>query len=88
METYDFGFALKALKEGRMVTRKGWNGKGMWLMFIPAECWHTSVGSSSMLVPKSHRLPCIAMKTVDGGLVPWLASQTDVLAEDWMEFIF
>jgi len=85
METRDFAFALRLLKQGKRVARIGWNGKGMWLILIPADAWHTSVGPSSMFIPNAHRLPWIAMKTVDGGLVPWLASQTDILAEDYVE---
>jgi len=67
-----FGQALVALKLGGKVTRTGWNGKGMWL---------------ELQVPDEHSkmsLPYIYMKTVTDDLVPWLASQTDVLAEDWM----
>lgn len=79
----DFGFALMMLKQGKRVARAGWNGKGMWLILVPACDWHTSVGPNMNSVPNAHRLPWIAMKTVDDGLVPWLASQTDVLAEDW-----
>ena len=69
--TKDFGFALQMLKVGRKVWREGWNGKGMWLMLqVPDE--HSKMG-----------LPYIYMKTVQDKLVPWLASQTDMLAEDW-----
>jgi hypothetical protein len=67
----NFGQAIEALKKGQKVARKGWNGKGMWLM---------------LQVPDTHSkmsLPYIYMKTADDHLVPWLASQTDVLAEDW-----
>jgi hypothetical protein len=67
----DFGSALQVLKSGGKVARKGWNGKGMWLM---------------LQVPDAHSkmtLPYIYMSTVQGDLVPWLASQTDMLAEDW-----
>jgi hypothetical protein len=69
----DFGDAIRELKAGKRVTRPGWNGKGMWL---------------ELQVPDAHSkmsLPYIYMKTADDKLVPWLASQTDVLAEDWME---
>jgi len=70
----DFGWAISMLKCGRKVTRNGWNGwngKGMWLgLRIPDE-------NSQMT------LPYIYMSTVQGKLVPWLASQTDMLAEDW-----
>ena len=78
-----FDWAIRALKNGKKVTRKGWNGKNMWLIYVPAEKWSTSIGPSGSLVPNAHRLPWIAMKTVNDGLVPWLASQTDMLAEDW-----
>jgi len=66
-----FGEAVEWLKNGGKVTRKGWNGKGMYL---------------EMQIPDEHSkmtLPYIYMKTAQGDLVPWLASQTDVLSEDW-----
>ena len=78
-----FGWAVEQLKSGKKVQRAGWNGKGMWLMLIPAKEWSTSVGPSRVEGATPHRLPWIAMKTADNGLVPWLASQTDMLAEDW-----
>jgi hypothetical protein len=77
-----FSAALFCLKQGQRVAREGWNGKGMWLVLVPADGWHTSVGPS--YVPNAYRLPWIGMKTADGGFVPWLASQTDIIAEDWM----
>jgi hypothetical protein len=70
-EQMNFGEAIEALKAGERVTRLGWNGKDMWL---------------ALQVPDEHSkmtLPYIYMKTVQGDLVPWLASQTDMLAEDW-----
>lgn len=67
-----FGEALEHLKSGNKVTRPGWNGKGMWLKLQEPD------ENSKMT------LPYIYMSTVTGDLVPWLASQTDILAEDWM----
>lgn len=67
----DFGSAIKALKLGNTVAREGWNGKGMWL---------------ALQVPDANSkmsLPYIYMRTVTGDLVPWLASQTDMLSDDW-----
>lgn len=67
----NFGEAISALKAGQRVARAGWNGKGMWL---------------ALQVPDAHSkmsLPYIYMSTAQGDLVPWLASQTDMLAEDW-----
>jgi hypothetical protein len=66
-----FSAALLEIKAGRKVARSGWNGKGMWL---------------HLQVPDEHSkmtLPYIYMSTAQGDLVPWLASQTDLLAEDW-----
>jgi len=66
-----FGHAVVALKAGHRVARAGWNGKGMWLALrVPDE-------NSKM------RQPYIYMHPVDGRLIPWLASQADVLADDW-----
>ena len=66
-----FGEAIEALKTGSRVTRAGWNGKNMYL---------------ELQVPDKHSkmtLPYIYMKTAQGDLVPWLASQTDMLGDDW-----
>ena len=66
-----FGDALSLLKRGTKVARAGWNGKKMWLALqVPDE-------NSKM------SLPYIYMKTADDKVVPWLASQSDMLAEDW-----
>ena len=73
----DFGEALLALKAGGRIARTGWNGKGMWLRYVGASDYQ--VGCS---VPEA-QLPWIGLKTADNKMVPWLASQTDVLAEDW-----
>lgn len=70
----NFGRALEALKNGMSVARTGWNGKGMWLRLVsPDETEANYV---------YEKLPYIEMKTADFKLVPWLASQTDMLAED------
>ena len=71
---FDFSYALKVLKQGKRITRSGWNGKNMWL---------------ELQRPDKHSkmtLPYIYMYTAQGDLVPWLASQTDMLADDWMEY--
>jgi len=73
----DFGRALQLLKKNLRVARKGWNGKGMWLrIVIPG-------GDNKSFDLGMENLPYIEMKTADNKLVPWLASQNDVLAEDW-----
>lgn len=78
-----FGDAIKALKEGKKVAREGWNGKAMYLSLVKPE--HILMNSR---VDKELRLsPWIGMKTADNCFVPWLASQTDLLAEDWNEVL-
>jgi hypothetical protein len=78
----DFGDAIRALKEGKRVARAGWNGKSMWLCYVSAEAYDVGVRTMRGV---DKFLPWIGMKTADGGFVPWLASQTDMLAEDWAE---
>lgn len=73
----DFGMALKLLKESKRVARSGWNGRGMWLRIV------VPGGDNKEYDMGYENLPYIEMKTADNKLVPWLASQTDVLAEDW-----
>lgn len=77
-----FGMAIEALRIGKKVSRKGWNGKGMWLSHVEPYNNH-----QFDLIEKPGAegtfLPYIGMKTADNGYVPWLASQTDMLAYDW-----
>jgi hypothetical protein len=77
----DFGEALTNLKAGKRVAREGWNGKGMFLWFVEADNWHIEEGFAHMA--STEFLPWIGMKTADNKFVPWLASQTDMLAMDW-----
>ncbi|MGL4821075.1 MAG: DUF2829 domain-containing protein [Bacilli bacterium] len=75
MKELSFGQALELVKTGSKVARQNWNGKGMYVeLQEPTE------------LSKMTR-PYLYMKTVDDQLVPWVASQTDILAEDWVEVI-
>ena len=77
-----FGWALDSLQLGNKVARKGWNGKGMWLTYVLD--WTATFNVNLLQALEDwETLPFIAMKTVDNKMVPWLASQTDVLANDW-----
>lgn len=81
----DFCYALNALREGKRVARKGWNGKGMFIYLVgPGKYDPTTVVAfeyfKGEVVPYR---PYIAMKTVDEDVVPWVASQTDLLESDW-----
>ncbi len=73
----EFGDALKACRFGERIARKGWNGKGMFLFYIRS--WTYTDGKQD----NYPNLPFLAMKTATNEVVPWLASQTDVLAADW-----
>ena len=73
----NFGEALAKLKAGGKVARRGWNGKGMWLEMQRPDTF------SKMTLPYVYlNYPDDAANT-PGARVPWLASQTDMLAEDW-----
>lgn len=84
-ETFGFGEALKKLEEGKRVCRTGWNGKGMYLRNVPNGHWGLDRDMFSDIEENNiELLPWIGMKTADNKFVPWLASQTDVKAKDWM----
>lgn len=89
-----FGMAIDAMKHGRRVARKGWNGKGMWLCIPlvdgPKEIPVTGIwGKPNAEYAEQNGgkvtvVPYITMKAADGTIVMgWLASQTDMLSEDW-----
>lgn len=65
------GWALEQMRSGGRVRRRGWNGKGMWLALQKPD------------VNSKMSLPYVYIKTADEHLVPWLCSQTDLLAQDW-----
>lgn len=87
-DQFDFGSAIHLLKMGKKVMRAGWNGKGMFLYYVPAASYpmqRNSLETMGGIFPDD-MVPYgayIAMKTAQDNVVPWLASQTDVLAEDW-----
>ena len=78
---------MRLLKEGAKVARIGWNGKGMFLFLVPGSTFKVNRPPLLGIYPEGteiNYLPHIDMRTADGKVVPWLASQTDVLAEDWV----
>lgn len=82
----DFSIALIALKAGEKVARAGWNGKGMFIFLVPGSVFQVSRPPLLGIYPEGTTVRYhahIDMKTADGQVVPWLASQTDLLAEDW-----
>ena len=84
MKDYTFGSALEALKNNKKVCRVGWNGKGMFLVLVKPDRDFVFNDGFGMIANNVQLNEYIAMKTADNKFVPWLASQTDMLAEDWM----
>lgn len=81
-----FGEALSLLKSGHKVSRAGWNGKGMFIFLVPGSTFNVSRPPLLGIYPEGTEIRYHAhvdMKTADGMVVPWLCSQTDLLAEDW-----
>ena len=81
-----FGHALEALKRGSRVARAGWNGKGMFVFLVNGSTFTVNrepllsiMGEGTQVNYHAH----VDMKTADGQVVPWLCSQTDMLAADW-----
>ena len=82
-----FGQAVELLKGGRKLARKGWNGKGMFVFLVPGSTFKVNraplLGIYEAGTEINYR-PHIDFKGSDGSVVPWLASQTDILAQDWV----
>lgn len=82
----DFADALKQIKAGHRVRRSGWNGKGMFIFLVPGSVFKVNrepllsiLGEGTTVTYHGH----IDMMTAQGYVVPWLASQADLLDEDW-----
>lgn len=73
VEEPNIGWAVKRLRNGESVRRAGWNGKGMYLTLQSPDA-HSKMTE-----------PYVYMRTAQGGLIPWLCSQADLLATDWEE---
>ena len=96
-ETFEFGIAIKYLRDGKKVARIGWNGKDMWIVLMPA-LYLPPFNAQGMKVKVNDRTakhigkdapldsqPYISMWTAESKWQPgWLASQADMLADDWM----
>jgi len=83
-----FGEALRLLKEGKKVRRKNWNGKDMFLFLVPGSTFKVNRPPLLGIYPEGTEIQYhahIDMKTAQGYIIPWLASQADILEEDWEE---
>lgn len=83
----NFSVALGALKRGMKVAREGWNGKGMFLYYVSEGRYPVKMEAAKDIADADGMVSYgayIAMKTAQGNVVPWLASQTDILSDDWV----
>lgn len=83
-EVMDFGVALMNLKEGRRVARKGWNGKGQYLELATDISYTSAAGQIINCEHAAIGNKAIAFVGTSGVQMGWLASQADMLAEDWI----
>lgn len=82
----NFGQALESLKLGEKVSREGWNGKSMFLFLVKGSTFKVNRPPLLGIYPEGTEIKYhahIDMRTASGEIVPWLCSQTDMLAEDW-----
>jgi hypothetical protein len=82
-----FSAALREVKQGQRVARSGWNGKGMFLFLVDGSKFIVNREPLKSILGAGTEVnycPHIDMKTADGKIVPWVASQTDLLASDWV----
>jgi hypothetical protein len=80
-----FGDAIEALKSGKRIARKGWNGKGMYLVLSAGSSSHSILVGAEHATKITTTNPYILIFTAEGLYQPgWLASQADILAEDWV----
>lgn len=80
------GWAVHQMKMGAKVRRSGWNGKGMFLFLVPGSTFRVNRAPLLGIYPEGTEISYHAhvdMKTATGEIVPWLCSQTDLLAIDW-----
>jgi hypothetical protein len=84
--TFDFSEALLFMRDGSRVTRAGWNAKGMFIYIVPGSEFHVNRRPLNEAYPVGTGLSYhahIDQKTAQGDIVPWVATQTDLLADDW-----
>lgn len=80
---FDFGMALVALKRGKAVARNGWNGKGQYIELATNISYVNAAGEVINVEHDAIGNKAIAFVGTSGIQMGWLASQADMLAEDW-----
>lgn len=85
-EFFSFSQALLFLKQGKKVARQGWDGKNMFIFLVPGSTFKVNRKPLLGIYLEGTEINYhahIDMKTVQGEIVPWIASQLDILEEDW-----
>lgn len=85
-EMFSFSIALDLLRAGDKLARRGWNGADRFLFLVPGSRFEVNRPPLLGIYPYGTEIvyqPHIDMKTAPGSIVPWLCSQTDMLATDW-----
>lgn len=83
----NIGEAVQRMHEGAKVAREGWNGKGMFIFLVPGSTFIVNRPPLLGIYPEGTTInyrPHVDMRTADGEIVPWLCSQSDLLANDWV----
>jgi hypothetical protein len=87
----NFSEALELVKQGRKVARTGWNASGMWIFLVPGSTFEVAADRpmgivAPELVGREVRYRAhVDMRTADGEFVPWAATQSDLMVDDWVE---
>lgn len=87
---YNFATALESIKSGWLMQRAEWNGKGMFIFFVPGSTFKVNRAPLMGIFPEGTQVNYhghIDIKAADGTISPWVPSQADLLAEDWIEYI-
>ena len=82
----DFPDAIRAVKAGHKVAREGWNGTGMFIFLVQGSTCKVNRPPLNTFYPEGTEVEYhghIDMKTAQGYIVPWVASQADMLSDDW-----
>ena len=82
---FDFGTAIQFLKQGKRMARRGWNGKSQYIELATNISYVNASGQSINVNHDAIGNKCIAFVGTSGVQMGWLASQADMLAEDWIE---
>lgn len=82
-----FGQAVEVLKQGQKVARKGWNGRGQFVYYIPADRYVAKTDAAKSIAAEDGKVSYrayLALKTAQGDIATWVPSISDCLAEDWV----